>query len=144
MPHIDKRSIAAKRVKPTKTTWQKILQRAGDRCEWSEAGQVCGLANGDVDPIGGGTVRLTPDHRRPHSIDPDADPGNARQWQALCGRHQVIKKNYWHSLSGKLNVYAIVQAASRGEKWDAFVFLLNHFGYDMMGDGTVAKREGTK
>jgi len=50
--------------------------------------------------FGGGRVKLTPDHKNPHSLNSEADPSNLNQWQALCGRHQVTKKNYWDSNTG--------------------------------------------
>ena len=140
MPSIERRAGAAKRVKPTDATWLGVLKRAGYKCEWNEAGEGCGLAQGDKDNVGGGTVRLTPDHKRPHSIDPNADPTDPAQWQALCGRHQVVKKNYWDSQTGKLNVYAVVQAAPLREKEQVFEFLLEHFGYTRLDDGTIAKK----
>jgi hypothetical protein len=89
---------------------------------------ACGLKNGDMDPIGGGTVKLTPDHKRPHAVDPAADPRSPDAWQALCGRHQVVKKNYWDHTTGWLNVYAIVQAASEAEKHRVYEFLKTYFG----------------
>jgi hypothetical protein len=137
MPHTEKRPNAAKRVKPTNSTWQAVLERADHRCEWTEGGQVCGLKDGDVDPIGGGTVKLTADHKQPHAINPGTDPNDPDQWQALCGRHQVMKKNYWDSSTGKVNAYAVVQAASRSDKWAVLLFLLEHFGYRMNEDGTI-------
>ena len=140
MPHTEKRASAAKRVTPTRNTWSAVLERAEHRCEWNEGGQVCGLGEGDIDPIGGGTVKLTADHKRPHAVDPSTDPGDPSQWQALCGRHQVMKKNYWDSSTGKLNAYAVIQAASRSDKWTVFVFLLEHFGYYIDGDGTILRR----
>jgi hypothetical protein len=54
-----------------------------------------------IDPIGGGTVK-TPDHVTPHAVDPNSDPENPNQWQALCGRHQVMKKNFWDGATGKV------------------------------------------
>jgi hypothetical protein len=85
MPHSQKRDVAGKRVKIEEATWKKVLDRAGHGCEWHEGGQKCGLKAGETDPIGGGTVRLTPDHKRPHSVDPNADPADPGAWQALCG-----------------------------------------------------------
>jgi len=123
-----KRRRAGKRVKPERKTWQKVLQRAGNACEWTEGGQRCGLREGETDPVGGGTVRLTPDHKTPHSLDPDADPNNPDPWQALCGRHQVMKKNYWDDSTGWINVYAIIQAASEKEKKGVYKFLKKYFG----------------
>jgi hypothetical protein len=128
MPTSERRTSAAKRLKVHHETWLKVLERANYRCEWHEGDVVCGLKNGDIDPIGGGTVKLTPDHKRPHAIDPAADPKNPEAWQALCGRHQVVKKNYWDHTTGWLNVYAIVQAASETEKRRVYEFLKSYFG----------------
>jgi hypothetical protein len=73
---------------------------AGSRCEWLEGGQKCGLREGEIDPVGGGRVRLTPDYKPPRSVHPAADPKDPSQWQALCGRHQAVKKNDWDSMTG--------------------------------------------
>lgn len=73
-------------------------------------------------------MKLTPDHKTPHSVNPDIDPDNADEWQALCGRHQVVKKNFWDHRTGKLNVYAIVQAASEPDKKAVYQFLKSYFG----------------
>ena len=116
------------RVRPTAATWQAVLEKAGYCCAWSEGGEICGLLDGDRDPIGGGTVRLTPDHKQPHSINPVADPNDPEKWQPLCGRHQVVKKNYWDDETGWLNVYAIVQSASEAEKLRVYEFLRDYFG----------------
>jgi hypothetical protein len=43
-------------------------------------------------------------------MDDPIDPSDPEEWQALCGRHQVMKNNYWDHTTGWLNVYAIVQA----------------------------------
>ncbi len=128
MPSAAKRVTAGKRVKPNAETWLKVLERANYTCEWREGSDICGLREGSVDPVGGGKVHLTPDHKTPHSITPHADPGNPDAWQALCGRHQVVKKNYWDSATGKLNVYAIVQAASEEEKRAVYELLKEYFG----------------
>jgi hypothetical protein len=130
MPTADKRATAAKRLKIHHETWLKVLERAGYCCEWREGDVPCGLKSGDIDPIGGGTVKLTPDHKRPHAIDPAAGPKNPDAWQALCGRHQVVKKNYWDHTTGWLNVYAIVQAASEAEKRRVYEFLKAYYGGD--------------
>lgn len=74
MPHAKKRPAAARRVKPDSATWLMVLQTADWRCQWSEGGETCGLKEADVDPVGGGRVKLTPDHQRPHSVDPKSDP----------------------------------------------------------------------
>lgn len=127
MPDATKRDLASKRVRPTDATWVAVLERANYACEWSEGGLLCGLRDGEIDPIGGGTVKLTPDHKTPHSLHAQADPTDPDGWQALCGRHQVVKKNYWDNLSGKLNIEAIVQAASRSEKKKVLNFLRDYF-----------------
>jgi hypothetical protein len=89
--------------------------------------------------VGGGRVKLTPDHKTPHSVDPNSDPADPSQWQALCGRHQVMKKNYWDNNTGKLNIYAIIQNATQDEKYVAFKFLLDYFGYMLNDDGSIVK-----
>jgi hypothetical protein len=128
MPSAERRERAGERVRPTAATWQAVLEKAGYRCAWSEGVEICGLVDGDLDPIGGGTVRLTPDHKQPHSINPAADPNDPDKWQPLCGRHQVVKKNYWDDETGWLNVYAIVQSASEAEKLRVYEFLRDYFG----------------
>jgi hypothetical protein len=125
---VERRAVAAKRVQPSPATWRKVLERAGNACEWREDGQLCGMKDGAIDPIGGGTVKLTPDHTTPHSVDPNSDPGDPTHWQALCGRHQVMKKNFWDGATGKVNVLAILQAASLDQKRRALDFLVQYFG----------------
>ena len=128
MPTADRRPTASKRVRIDPETWERVLQRANYRCEWQEGGTVCGLREGDIDPVGGGKVKLTPDHKRPHMTDYRSDPEDPDVWQALCGRHQIVKKNYWDDITGRLNVYAIVQAASEDEKRKVYEFLKEYFG----------------
>lgn len=139
LPHANKRLKIAKRIRPTDTTWLVVLERAYYACEWIEGGDFCRLRDGDIDPVGGGRVKLSYDHKAPHTLNPDADPNDPNQWQALCARHQVVKKNYWNHLTGKLNAYAIVQAATKVEKQTIFAFLLEYFGYRMNNDGTIVK-----
>lgn len=134
MPHTNRREAAKRRVYPSEETWAIVLERANHACEWSEDGYLCGLREGDMDPIGGGTVKLTPDHRQPHSVNPDTDPNNPDQWRALCGRHQVMKKNYWNDATGKIHIRAILQAISKEEKMEAFKFLQEYFS--TRGQGT--------
>lgn len=122
-----KRSAAGRRVTCSGATWRQVLERAGNACEWNEDGAKCRLKEGSIDPIGGGTVKLTADHMTPHSLKSDADPNDPKQWRALCGRHQVMKKNYWDSTTDKLNVYAIVQSASLKEKRLVYDFLKEFF-----------------
>lgn len=124
---VERREKAAKRVRPTPATWKKVIENAGHACEWREDGQLCGLKEGAIDPIGGGTVKLTPDHTTPHSVDPNSDPTDPTHWQALCGRHQVMKKNFWDGATGKVNVIAILQAASVEQKRQALSFLEQFF-----------------
>jgi len=123
----ERRKTAGTRVRPSRECWRQVMARSGNRCEWSEAREICGLKEGELDPIGGGTVRLQPDHKRPHAIHPDRDPEDPECWQALCGRHQVVKKNFWDSTTGKLNVYAIVQCAGIEVKREIYRFLKSFF-----------------
>lgn len=134
MPDASRRQTADQRVRPRADTWAAVLRRADDACEWTNDGLRCGLRDGDVDPIGGGTVKLQADHAAPHAANARTDPSDPAAWQALCGRHQVMKKNFWDSSTGKLNVYAILQAASREEKRHAFDFLARYFGYRVSED----------
>ena len=60
MPNAERRSVAARRTRPNAAIWTQVLQQHDHRCAWSEGGITCGLRNGDIDPVGGGTVRLTP------------------------------------------------------------------------------------
>lgn len=116
-----------KRLYPTKKCWKEVLQRSGYTCEWSAGGEKCGLHEGDIDPVGGGTVHLEADHLKPHSLAEGVDRNNPDDWQALCGRHQVMKKNYWDSKTGKINAVAIIQAASIAEKRKVYAFLNDYF-----------------
>lgn len=127
MPNAERRSTASRRTRPNANTWEKVLVRHDHRCAWTESGVICGLRDGDLDPVGGGTVKLTPDHRTPHAVHAEADPRDPEKWQPLCGRHQVMKKNYWDDDSGWLNVVAIVQSASEAQKLEVFQFLKNYF-----------------
>lgn len=131
MPHDERRATAGKRVLPTKSCWEQVLARAEQSCEWTEDGQRCCLREGVIDPIGGGTVKLTPDHVTPHSINPNTDTTAPSQWQALCGRHQVMKKNYWDSGSGKINLMGILQSVGESQKEEALQFLLMYFGREL-------------
>ncbi len=130
MPADEKRPTAGRRVQIDPDTWKEVLRRAGYACEWRDGDYTCGLKDGEIDPVGGGKVKLTPDHKQPHSLDPDIDPSDPSQWQALCGRHQVMKKNYWNHQTGKLNVYAIVQGAAETEKRRVYEFLKSYFEED--------------
>lgn len=131
MPTANRREGAGKRVLPTKKCWTEVLDRAQHKCEWSEGGQKCDLPSGAIDPVGGGTVKLTADHVTPHSINPNTDPSDPKQWLALCGRHQVMKKNYWDSGTGKLNVLGILQSVGEEQKREALKFLAEYFGLSL-------------
>jgi hypothetical protein len=137
MPSSERRQTAGKRERPDKETWEAVLQRANNACEWTEGNEICGLKEGEIDSVGGGRVKLTPDHKNPHSINPDTDTKDVNQWQALCGRHQVMKKNYWDTNTGKMNVYAIIQSATNNEKEIVFKFLLDYFGYIQDEEGNI-------
>lgn len=128
MPTANKAVRVNKRLSPTKSAWEQVLSRAKNTCEWEEGGVVCGLKEGDIDPIGGGTVHLTADHMRPHSLGDVRDRNDPNAWRALCGRHQVMKKNYWDNLTGKINTIAILQASSEKEKIEAYNFLKKYYG----------------
>ena len=127
MPNAEQRSTASRRSRPTADTWRRVLDANNSACAWTEGGITCGLQHGDIDPVGGGTVRLTPDHKVPHSVHADADALDPELWQPLCGRHQVMKKNYWDDESGWLNVIAILQSASEEQKREAYIFLQAYF-----------------
>ena len=77
MPTLERRATASKRARIDAETWKQVLNRANHKCEWKEGGVSCGLKEGDIDSVGGGTVKLTPDHKRPHSVDPESDPKDA-------------------------------------------------------------------
>ena len=128
MPDATRRTKSDRRVRPTVQTWARVLDRYNHTCAWDADGQKCNLKKGDVDPIGGGKVRLTPDHKTPHSINSDSDKHDDSVWQPLCSRHQVMKKNYWDDNTGWLNVHGIVQAASTKDKMAVYGFLKDYFG----------------
>jgi len=86
MPSATRNRKAKRRVKISPRAWKLVLERAEYRCEWREAGESCELKAGDIDPVGGGTVHLTPDHKTPHAAGEQVDPDDANQWMALCGR----------------------------------------------------------
>ena len=123
----ERRSIANKRVRPSPETWKRVLENAQNKCQWEEDGTACSLKAGDIDPIGGGTVKLTPDHLIPHSINPLIDPDDPTKWRALCSRHQVTKKNFFDSETGKINYIGIIQAAPRKIKLQVYNWLKEFF-----------------
>ncbi|MDE2858164.1 MAG: restriction endonuclease [Chloroflexota bacterium] len=128
MPNAERRQTASKRTRPNATTWKQVLKQYEFQCAWTEGEISCGLRNGDIDPVGGGRVKLSPDHKLPHAIHAEIDPNDPSKWQPLCGRHQVMKKNYWDDETGWLNVIAIVQSASETQKREVYDFLKRYFG----------------
>lgn len=125
MPHKEQADRADKRTHIEDDTWEDVLERADYECEWPEG---CELSDGDIDPVSGGKVELTPDHRVPHDSDGVVEPDNPEHWQALCGRHQVMKKNYWNDNTGKLHYMAIIQSAPKEEKEKIYDYLQRYFG----------------
>jgi len=124
----EKKDRTSSRTLISEEAWQEVLKRAGNRCEWNNGTNMCGLGEGEIDPVGGGTVHLTPDHKSPHASGKTIDPNNPQDWQALCGRHQVMKKHFWDDRTGKINTYAVVQAAPEREKRIIYGFLKSYFG----------------
>jgi hypothetical protein len=55
-----------------------------------------------------------------------------------------VKKNYWDTNTGKMNVYAIIQSSTNTEKEIVFKFLLDYFGYVQTEEGIIYKAEGGK
>jgi hypothetical protein len=92
--------MAGRRLRISSATWLVVLERANYQCQWDEQGGIrCGLEDGDIDPIGGGTVRLTPDHKTPHSIDPSADPtdSNGNEEKLLGSQNGLVKRSCHYS-----------------------------------------------
>jgi 5-methylcytosine-specific restriction endonuclease McrA len=89
----------------------------------------CGLHEGEIDPVGGGTVRLQVDHKTAHDHD-DNGLDELQNYQLLCGRHNVTKKNLWDDQTGKLNIRAILQAIPQSEKAIARDWLDRYFSED--------------
>ncbi len=118
----DKKRETAKARKKIDAKIKAMLLRASPVCVYSG----CGLREGETDPIGGGTVRLQVDHKTAHDHD-DHDGDNLENYQLLCGRHNVTKKNLWDDKTGKLNIRAILQFISKSEKKAAFEWLQSYF-----------------
>ena len=139
MPNAERRSTASRRTRPNAATWKLVLDYHDNKCAWSEAGFTCGLRMGDQDPVGGGTVKLTPDHKTPHAIHAAADPKDPTKWQPLCGRHQVMKKNYWDDESGD-SPACIGRTEARGARLSQGV--LWRWGLSLAGAATVENGAG--
>lgn len=104
---------------------QKIALFARDehRCQWPG----CLLTGGAIDPVGGGTVVLTADHKSPHSLQDGKWSGTLDDWQTLCARHQQEKKNFIDDRTGRKNLRELVRAAGRPEKLAIFEDLKAYF-----------------
>lgn len=87
----------------------EVLERANNKCEFPG----CCLKEGDIDPISGGKVKLQVDHINPHASFGDDDISN---YQALCPRHQVKKKNFYAGKDMKPDLRVFVNNAGKKEK----------------------------
>jgi len=103
-----------------------LFERDGYTCQWPD----CKLQEGDVDPVGGGTVVLTADHRSPHSLPDGRWTGTLEDWQTLCARHQQEKKNFIDDRTGRKNVGELVRVAPEKVKREIYDFLRAYFGDD--------------
>ncbi len=102
---------------------RELFVRDGHQCQWPE----CELVAGVIDPVGGGTVVLTADHRAPHSLPDGGWTGTLDDWQTLCARHQQEKKNFIDDRTGRKNLRELVRAASKDEKEAIFEILNAYF-----------------
>jgi hypothetical protein len=50
-----------------------------------------------------------------------------------------MKKNFWDTTTGKMNIYAIIQSSTSKEKKIVFKFLLDYFGYILDSKGEIKK-----
>lgn len=100
-----------------------LFARDDYRCQWPD----CHLAARAIDPVGGGTVVLTADHKSPHSLPSGQWTGTLDDWQTLCARHQQEKKNFIDDRTGRKNLRELVRAASRAEKLHIFEDLKAYF-----------------
>ena len=122
MPDSNKRETAKSR-KAINAKIRKQLIEINPYCAFDG----CNLKDGSIDPIGGGTVKLQVDHMTPLDYK-DMGEDKLENYQLLCGRHNVIKKNLWDDLTGKLNTIAILQFLSNSEKAVAYNWLKKYFG----------------
>jgi hypothetical protein len=103
---------------------EKLFTRDKHCCQWPD----CSLVAGATDPIGGGTVVLTADHRSPHSLVDGQWTGTLDDWQTLCARHQQEKKNFIDDRTGRKNLRELVRSAGKAEKRLIFEDLKAYFG----------------
>lgn len=116
--------VAKPREHLTEAERALLFARDEHRCQWPG----CGLSSGAVDPVGGGTVVLTADHRSPHSLAGGVWTGTLEDWQTLCARHQQEKKNFFDDRTGRKNLRELVRSAGREEKALIYGDLKAYFG----------------
>ncbi len=121
MPNAEKRETAKSRKAINKKIKADLL-KLNPICSHPD----CNLREGDIDPIGGGTVKLQVDHKTAHA-DNDQGEHTLENFQLLCGRHNVIKKNFWDDQTGKINTVAILQAIPEKDKKLALTWLKGYF-----------------
>lgn len=102
----------------------ELFSRDGEKCQWPG----CSLTAGAIDPVGGGTVVLTADHKSPHSLPDGKWTGTLDDWQTLCARHQQEKKNFIDDVTGRKNLRELVRAAGEPVKLQIYADLKAYFG----------------
>lgn len=117
---------AKRRAVLSKVDREALLERDQRTCQWP----ACGLREGDTDPVGGGTVVLTADHKSPHSGESSNWTGTLDDWQILCARHQQEKKNFIDDRTGRKNVRELVRTAPRSVKLQIREDLAKYFSED--------------
>lgn len=117
---------AKPRVTLSRYEREKLFEQDGWTCQW----EGCGLKKGDIDPVGGGTVVLTADHKSPHSLRNGTWTGTLDDWQTLCARHQQEKKNFIDDRTGRKNVRELVRSSPREIKEEVYLDLKAYFGDD--------------
>lgn len=68
MPNDARVETAARRPRPTADAGEKVLSIHGNRHTSRERDICRGLRDGDIGPVGGGTVKPPPDHQIPHAL----------------------------------------------------------------------------
>ncbi len=118
--------IAKPRARLRKADLKALFERDSYTCQWPD----CTLRKGQTDPVGGGRVVLTADHRSPHSLPNAKWTGTLEDWQTLCARHQQKKKNLIDDRTGRKNLRELVRNAKRTVKLQIFEDLTAYFGQD--------------
>ena len=121
MPSAEKREGAKSRQAINRKIKNDLL-KLNPQCSYPD----CNLREDDIDPIGGGRVKLQVDHKTAHNHEDQGDH-SIDNFQLLCGRHNVIKKNFWDDQTGKLNTIAILQAIPEKDKKLALDWLNGYF-----------------